>query len=182
MSGPIEPAALPPAPPPRRRRGLWVALIVSLAVNVFLVGWVASSWVYGPRFVPGVRAAAATGSPFSFQHRRALRALSGTERETVERLWRENVPELRERARALREAHMSMRAAFAADQTDAKALDDAVAAFKEKANAMFDHANATLLKIAAALPAESRKAYFNAGFPRPRVRDRERRPEQHENR
>ncbi|MBL8665404.1 MAG: hypothetical protein JNM29_21400, partial [Candidatus Odyssella sp.] len=52
---------------------------------------------------------------------------------------------------------------------------DAVAAFRDKANAMFDHANATLLRIAAALPAESRKAYFNAGFPRPRER-REREP------
>jgi hypothetical protein len=67
-----------------------------------------------------------------------------------------------------------MRAAFAADQAEAKSLGDAVAAFKDKANAMFDHANATLLKIAAALPAESRKKYFSAGFPRPRGRDRER--------
>jgi hypothetical protein len=45
MSGPIEPVAAPPPPTPRRRRGLWIALIASLAVNVFLVGWVASSWV-----------------------------------------------------------------------------------------------------------------------------------------
>jgi uncharacterized membrane protein len=169
MSGPAEPAALPP---PRRRRGLWIALIASLAVNVFLVGWVASSWVYGPRFAPGVRATTATGSPFSFHHRRALRTLSGTEREIAERVWRENFPELRERARALRQAHLDMRAAFAADQADAKSLGDAVAAFKEKANAMFDHANATLLNIATALPADARKAYFSAGFPRPRGRER----------
>lgn len=170
MSGPVEPAVA--ATPPRRRRGLWIALIASLAVNVFVVGWVASSWVYGPRFVPGVRATATTGSPFAFQHRRAMRALSGSERDTADRLWRENFPELRERARAMRQAHIDMRTAFAADQSDAKALDDAVAAFKEKANAMFDHANATLLKIATALPAEARKKYFGAGFPRPRERER----------
>ena len=168
MSGPVEPVAA--APPPRRRRGLWIALIASLAVNVFLVGWVASSWVYGPRFVPGMHATRATGGPFSFQHRRASRALSGDERQTVNRVWRENFAELRTRAQSLRDAHIAMRTAFTADQSDAKALTDAVAAFREKANAMFDHANATLLKIAAALPAESRKAYFSAGFPRPRVR------------
>jgi uncharacterized membrane protein len=174
MSGPVEATAPAAPPPPRRRRGLWIALIASLGVNVFLVGWVASSWVYGPRFVPGIRATAATGSPFAFQHRRAARELSGSERETADRIWRESIAELRERARAMRRAHIDMRAAFAADQADAKSLGDAVAAFKDKANAMFDHANATLLKIAAALPAESRKKYFSAGFPRPRGRDRER--------
>ena len=174
MSGPVEPVA---ATPPRRRRGLWIALIASLAVNVFVVGWVASSWVYGPRFLPGPRAAAATGSPFSFQHRRAMRAISGSERETANRVWRENFPELRDRAQAMRQAHIDMRSAFAADQADAKTLGDSVAAFREKANALFDHVNATLLKIAAALPAEQRKAYFNAGFPRPRHRDREPRRE-----
>jgi hypothetical protein len=63
-----------------------------------------------------------------------------------------------------------MRTAFTADEADAKSLADAVTAFREKANAMFDHANATLLKIAAALPGDSRKVYFNAGFPRPRER------------
>jgi len=181
MSGPVEPnpamasaapapAPLPPAP--RRRRGLWIALIASLAVNVFVVGWVASSWVYGPRFTPGSRFAPSAAPGLAFQHRRAVRALSGAERETAERLWREGVPELRDRARAMRQAHIDMRSAFAADQADPKALGNAVAALKEKANAAFDHANATLLKIAAALPAEARKAYFAAGFPRPRERDR----------
>ncbi len=176
MSGPVEPVAAPPPPRPRRR-GLWIALIASLAVNVFLVGWLGSSWVYGPRFMPGSRAAAPAASPFAFQHRRAIRELSGSERETVNREWRENLAELRARAQALREAHIAMRAAFAGDQSDPKALADAVTAVREKANAMFDQVNATLLKIAAALPAESRKAYFNAGFPRPRERNRERPPE-----
>lgn len=173
MSGPVEPVAAPP--PPRRRRGLWIALIASLAVNVFFVGWVASAWVYGPRFGPGAHMAPPSGSPFAFQHRRAMRSLAGEERETVNRLWRESFADLRTRAQALRDAQMAMRTAFAADQADAKSLAEAVAAFRDKANAMFDHANATLLKIAAALPAESRKAYFNAGFPRPRER-REREP------
>lgn len=175
MSGLVEPVAA--TPPPRRRRGLWIALIASLAVNVFVVGWVASSWVYGSRFLPHPRAAASAGSPFSFQHRRALRALSGDQRETANKVWRENFAELRTRALALRQAHIDMRTAFGADQADAKTLGDAVAAFREKANALFDHANATLLKIAAALPAEQRKAYFNAGFPRPRNRHREPRRE-----
>jgi hypothetical protein len=47
-----------------------------------------------------------------------------------------------------------------------------VAALKDRANGMFDHVNATLLKIGAALPPDARKAYFNAGFARGRDRDR----------
>jgi uncharacterized membrane protein len=183
MTGPAEPipAAAPPppaAPPPRprKRRGLWIALIASLAGNGFVVGWVASSWVYGPRFMPGSRFAPSAAPGLAFNHRRAAHALSGSERETVERIWRENLAELRTRARAMRQAHIDMRTAFGADQSDAKALGDAVTALKEKASAVFDHANATLLKIATTLPPEQRKAYFNAGFPRPRDRDREREP------
>ncbi len=173
MTGPVEPPAAAAAAPPRRRRGLWIALIASLAVNVFVVGWVAASHFYGPQIAPGARLA--PGSPgIGFQPRRAARALSGTDRETAERLWRESFPELRERVRALRQAQMGMRAAYAADQADPKALGDAVAALKEKANAVFDHANATLLKVATALPPSARKTYFAAGFPRPRDRDRAR--------
>jgi uncharacterized membrane protein len=183
MTGPAEPipaAAPPPAAPPpaapRRRRGLWIALIASIMVNVFVVGWVAASWVYGPRFVPGSRFGPTAAPGLAFNHRRAAHALSGSERETAERIWRENLAELQNRARAMRQAHINMRTAFAADQADAKAIGDAVTALKEKASAVFDHANAALLKIATTLPPESRKAYFNAGFPRPRERDREREP------
>jgi uncharacterized membrane protein len=178
MTGPAEPTPPPAASPASRRRGLWIALIASLAVNVFVLGWVASSYVYGPHFGSIARPGPAAAPGGSFQHRRALRALSGSERETAERLWRENFPELRERLRALRQAHIEMRTAFAADQADPKTLGDTVAALKDKANAVFDQANATLLKIAAALPASARKSYFNAGFPRPRERDRTQRGNQ----
>lgn len=172
-AAPTAPAAGPSAPAPRRRRGLWIALILSLGVNLFLVGWVASAWVYGPPGGFGPRAGAGAGAPF--QHRVAMRALSGENRQTVQRIWRESMPDFRARAAALREAHVGMRTAFAADQPDAKAMADAVATVKDRANGMFDHVNATLLKIAAALPAEARKAYFNAGFARARERDRQRR-------
>jgi len=167
-----EPVIASPAAPPRRRRGLWIALIASLTVNVFVVGWVASSWVYGPRFGP--MRWAPPPAAMAFQHRRALHALSGSERQTADRIWRENFPEMRERVRALRQAQVDLRTAYVADQADAKSLADAVAAFKAKADGVLDHVNATLIKIATALPAEVRKAYFSAGFPR---RDRDRRPE-----
>jgi len=163
---PIPPPPAPPVTPRRRRRGLWIALIASLGVNLFLVGWVSSSWVYGPRFGPGARAA---GPGMGFQHQRASRALGGDARQTADRLWRENFAELREKLRAMRESHLGLRAAFVADGADAKSMADAVAAHKEKANALFDQVNATLLKIALALPAEARKTYFGAGFPRPRA-------------
>jgi uncharacterized membrane protein len=163
--------AIPVSAPPRRRRGLWIALIASLAFNVFLVGWVASSWMYSPRFGPTVRGGPPSAG-MAFLHRRALRALSGDERQTADRLWRESFADTRERLRALRQAHLDLRSAYVADQADAKLLADAVAKFKARANDVFDAVNATLIKIATALPAPSRKAYFNAGFPVRRDRDR----------
>jgi uncharacterized membrane protein len=170
MTGPVE----APSAAPRPRRGLWIALIASLAVNVFVLGWVASSYVYGPRFVPTMRVGTAGAPGMAFQHRRAVRALSGSDRETANRLWRESYPALREKLQSLRQAHLDLRAVFAADQADAKSLGDAVAALKEKANVVFDQANATLVKIGTTLSPEARKAYFNAGFPRPRERNRDR--------
>jgi uncharacterized membrane protein len=175
------PATAPaaPAPParPKRRRGLWIALLASLAVNLFLVGWVASSWVYGPRMGLFARGIAPPTVGMAFLHRRALHALSGDERQTADRLWREGFADTRERLRALRQAHLELRSAYVADQADAKQLADAVAKFKTRADAVFEAVNATLIKIATALPAESRKAYFNAGFPRRRERGRNRSPE-----
>jgi uncharacterized membrane protein len=163
---PAPAASPPPVARPRRRRGLWIALVASLAVNVFLVGWVASSWVHGPRFGPGARWGAPPPSTMAFQHRRAARALSGDQRDAANRIWRENFAELRNRAHALRDAHVELRNAYAADQADAKSLADAVAKFKASADGLFDHINATLQKIATALPADARKAYFSAGFAR----------------
>ena len=70
----------------------------------------------------------------------------------------------------MREAHIALRGAFAAETTDAKTIGDAVTAVKERANVVFDHVNATLIKIATTLPPEARKAYFTMGFPRVRER------------
>jgi len=178
MNEPAAAVAPTPPPPPRapgRRRGLWIALIASLAVNLFLVGWAASSWVYGPRHGAAARQAAGQGMPF--QHRNAVRAIGGENRQTVQRIWRESLPEFRTRAESLRQAHAAMRTAFGADQADAKTMTEAVAVLKDKANAMFDHVNATLLKIAAVLPSDARKAYFNAGFARGRERRERNTPE-----
>jgi uncharacterized membrane protein len=150
---------------PVRRRGLWIGLFASLAVNIFLVGWVASSWVYGPRFAPPPRHGR-DGMPFL--HHRALRAVQGKDREIAEQIWRDNLPELRKRLQELRDSHAQLRDAFTADTADAKSMSAAVASLKAKANGVYDLVNATLLKIAAALPPDARKAYFGAGIRSPR--------------
>ncbi|MCW5773698.1 MAG: periplasmic heavy metal sensor [Rhodospirillaceae bacterium] len=166
-----SPPAVAPRPP--RHRRLWWALVASLTVNIFLVGWVASTWVYGPRFGPGIGPRPSPSAGMPFRHHRAMHAVSGADREAAERIWRENLPELRKRLRALRAAHEDLRRTFVADAADEKAMTSAVAALKDKANGVFDLANSALLKIAATLPPAARKAYFEAGFRRPRFRDRD---------
>ena len=180
---PGPPPAGAPAAPPGWRRALWIALIASLAVNVFLVGWVAASWVHGPRFGPWARSGGPPPSTMAFHHQRAVRALNAGQRDAVDRIWRENVAELRARAKALRDAHFDLRKAYAADRADAKSLAEATAQFKAKTDSLLDHVSATLAKIATALPAEARKAYFNAGFARrERRRERQERQERQERR
>ncbi len=162
------------APQPRRRRGLWIALFASLAVNVVIVGWIATSWLGG--WAPGGRM---SGTRTEFYFRPALRALPEQQRGVVQKIWDERRDERRARARELREARAEFRRVLTADQTDSAAIEAAVANLRARADAVHDHISATLTRVAATLPPEARKAYFNAGLTRAsRRRSDEPRPQQ----
>ncbi len=159
---------------PRRRRGLWIALFTSLAVNLFLAGWIATSWI--GNWAPGGRVSA---SRAEFYYRPALRALPESQRRAVQNIWDERAQERRARAREFREARVELRRVLTADQMDTKALEAAVVNLRARADAVHDHIGATLVRVATTLPPEARKAYFNAGLSRAsRRRSDDARPQQ----
>src|SRR5688572_7224124 len=92
--------AVPQQTLPKRRRGLWIALFASLALNVFLVGWVSATWISDA--TPNPRRPASARADF---HPRAARqAISEDQRRIVDRIWQERGRETRASVTDLRAA------------------------------------------------------------------------------
>ncbi len=155
------------AAPAKPRRWLLIGLFASLAVNLFLVGWLAASWAggIGPR--PG-----AMGQ--GFNHFAARQTLSDEHRRIADQIWRERFGEMRQRIMALREARNDFGRAITAEAGDAAAIEAASRLVRSRSDALIEHLTGSLARIGAALPAEARKTYMQAGFA-PRGRDGERR-------
>jgi uncharacterized membrane protein len=168
-------APLPAAPNVAARkpaRWLWIGFFVSVALNLFLVGWVAASWVGGI----GPRPAGPGALGAGFNHFVARQALGDEHRRAADQIWRERFADMRQRAVAVREARNELARLLTADTADAAAIEAASRAVRARSDALIEHLAATLARIGATLPAEARKAYMQAGF-NPRGRDGERRRE-----
>lgn len=163
--------APPAAAPDRAKRWILIGLFASLAVNIFLVGWLAAS-----AFRPGSAAdgpppegprAGAPPPPTAFRFMPARRELTAEQRQAVDRLWREQRAEMRQRGEALRAARQTLQRALTADQLDDKALDAAIAELRQRSDAVLGHITAQLAATARLLPADARKKFFAVGFARP---------------
>jgi uncharacterized membrane protein len=159
--------------PLRRRLGL--ALLVSLGLNLFLGGMVASNWLRQAPPPPGPRG--------HFDRMAARHAVSPAYRDLVERIWRRNAGELRLRMGAVHEARQTVRRGLVAEPFDRQALARAHAALSARLMDARAAMEANIAEIAAALPPEERQRYFAAslrpgpgGRPRDRPRGRHRRP------
>jgi uncharacterized membrane protein len=152
-----------------RRRGVLIALIASLAINVFLAGWIAASFVQGrpagPRAMP-----AGPGAPFNLM--RARLALEPAARAKVDAVWRDVRPEMRARAQAARAARQELQRQFAAEPLDPAKLDAAIAEVRRAGDQLSAVLLATMGKTARALSAAERKTFFDAGTTRPPAGER----------
>jgi uncharacterized membrane protein len=157
----------PTVPGPPRRRALWIALFASLAVNVFLIGWISSSWIADAPRVPSPR-----GERSDFSIRAARTAVGEDQRRIADRIWRERRSETRVHVKNLREAKLELRRVLTADQLDAAALEQAVANLRARGDTTIERLTTTLVLISKELAPEARKAFFTAGFTRNTRRDR----------
>ncbi len=154
------------------RRFLWITLIGSLAVNLFLAGFIVASVVN--RGWDGHHGRAHRGR---LHLRAAFRVLDGDTREMAQKTWRERLPEIRERLRAIREAHRNFRATLDKADTDPAAVQAAFQRVHDARGAAQALIHKTIREIGEKLTPEQRKAFYKAVFERRfRRRDRHRPP------
>jgi len=136
------------------QRGLGIALIVSLGINLFLAGMIVTAAVYHK----GGRGWA--GTDRLYPHRSARRALEGESRGKVDTIWREARPDLRMRIREVRRARRDIRRQLRAETLDRSALDKAFAELRASSAGAHGAMHAVIGRIAESLSAEERRSYF----------------------
>ncbi len=148
-------------------RTLGISLIVSLAINLFVVGIFVVGFLF---HWPGHHAH--SGQPFP--HWAARRSLDSDARGKVDAIWRQARSNLRARVRAIRKARREVRRQLRADPLDNKALDAAYGELRTRTLAAREAIQGVLTEVAGTLNAEQRRAYFKRRF-RHRYRRRPRR-------
>ena len=132
---------------------LAIALVASLALNLFLGGVWTAQWL-GHRFEMHQRG----GPPHHL--RRGMDALGDEARQTVRQVFDRHAPALRQSFRAHRDARQAIRAVFEEDDFDRARAETALASLGAQRAAMRDRSNALMLEIAESLPPEDRRVFF----------------------
>jgi uncharacterized membrane protein len=139
---------------PVPRRSNW--LIASVALNLFLLGGIASALLLGPHRPPGPHGGG-RDRPVPFE--RMASGLSPEGREILFRMRVEDDAAMAPQLAALRLARDGMDRAFAAEPFDRAAFDDAFAAMRTAEAAMSVHMNQRMAALAAALSPADRAVF-----------------------
>jgi len=141
----------------RTTRRLSIALLASLALNLFLGGMLTSQWIFADR----------KDRPHHvgrFDRQGARAAIDEQYRPAVDAVWQRHKAALRGRVRAVREVRRRLRQQLVAEELDQAALAQTYEELHARGLAARNLLGKPLAEIAAALPAEERKRYFQAGF------------------
>ncbi|UCH73812.1 MAG: periplasmic heavy metal sensor [Rhodospirillales bacterium] len=153
-------------------RRLAIALAVSVGLNLFLAGMIASAWIAKRHYAdrPDRPAAALAGG---FDFRRGLAALGDEARPIAREIRRDFAPRLRESGREVRAARQDVGALLLREDLDPAALQDAFGELRQAT----DNAQATmheaLIETMTRLDTDQRRAFLEAAM---RGRPGERRP------
>jgi Spy/CpxP family protein refolding chaperone len=146
-----EPSTPPPTTtaPRARSRTLQVVLAVSLAFNVFVLGFIAAR-AFRPHGHDRTR------GPFLGPHGLLDDAEPGA-RPAVERVMKRHRTAMRSEHRELRDARRAVRKAFEAEPFDPKALERALAGLRARTESSQARVHAALVELASELPKDARK-------------------------
>lgn len=119
-------------------------LVVSLAINFFLIGWMGARWVYDQHMGP------------KFSVTRLVRDLPDEQREAVLAVFENNRDSIHAAMDNLRDARHELSSVLLAEPFDPVAAERALAALRQESTAMQETMHAALLEVAVNLPPESR--------------------------
>ncbi len=123
---------------------LGVVLVVSLAFNFFLIGWMGARWVYDRHMGP------------KFSVTRLVHDLPDEQREAVLAVFEESRDNVHEAMDRLRDARHAVSDAMLAEPFDPEAAALALAELRRQSTAMQETMHAALLEAAVNLPPETR--------------------------
>lgn len=145
-------------------RRLAIALVASLAINLFLGGMAISRWLFHEP--PGAHDAASPDGIGHFNRRAAHEALDAGARKRVEAIWRDRFDDIRPRIRAARKARHDVMRQLMAEPIDATALEAAYAALRARTDEAQTAVHGVLAEVAQMLPPDQRRRFFRAGLKR----------------
>ncbi len=144
-------------------RRLAIALVASLAINLFLGGMATSRWLF--HAPPGAHDAGPDGIGH-FNRRAAHKALDPDTRRRVEAIWRDRIDDIRPRIRAARKARRDVMRELIAEPIDATALEAAYARLRARTDEAQSAVHGVLAEVAQMLPPDQRRRFFEAGLRR----------------
>jgi uncharacterized membrane protein len=140
-------APAPPTGAPKLSMGVRIALAVSLAANLLLVGFVVGQAIHGPWREHGGQL--------------TIEKLTGKMppevRDVVRASLRERRPEIANKMAAVREARAEVRAAIGAEPFDPARLAAAFAAVRDRSRAVQEDVQAAAVEAIAKLPPDTRR-------------------------
>ncbi len=145
-------------------RRLAIALVASLAINLFLGGMATSRWLF--HAPPGAHDDAGPDGIGHFNRRAAHKALDPDTRRRVEAVWRDRIDDIRPRIRAARKARHDVMRELMAEPIDATALEAAYAALRARTDEAQTAVHGVLAEVAQMLPPDQRRRFFRAGLKR----------------
>jgi uncharacterized membrane protein len=147
---------------PPRRRWLLIALIASLAVNLFLGSWMLGRWFAGPHMhrhaaMTGERGGPGAEAPGRSMMQRMAASVPAENRPAFEAVMAKHRERIAEAAAQAREARGQIREVIVREPFDRAALDKAFETLRTRNETLQSATQQAIAEAAAALPPEARR-------------------------
>ena len=146
-------------------RKLAIVLAVSIGLNLFLGGAIASAWLVKRQYA-GMRPPPTAGMPGDFDFRGGLAALGGEARPLAREIRQEYGPRLREAGKAMHDARREAGRMLRADDVDPGELEKALAAVRGRSDEAQAVMHEVLMEAMTKLTPDQRRTFLKAAMQR----------------
>lgn len=146
-------------------RKLAIALAISVGLNLFLGGAIASAWLVKRQYGE-LRRPSQAGMVGDFDFRGGLAALGGEAQPLAREIRREHAPRLREAGKAMQEARREVGRMLRADEIDPAELGKALADLRKRSDEAQAAMHEVLLESITRLTPDQRRLFLEAAMQR----------------